>query len=661
MTSLLKKIWWILLLLLLLVLFLYFRGCMRRPRETGTLKIEQVGYSIWPDGSVAVGIPLVDSGAHPVNAVSVAKVTLGGGTLVLPAALPADLGEILAGKRAVLQTRFSGVAVPGSQTLEVSGTYAEGGTTHAFTASAVLSLTAPHSGTNPTVSTSVPKHVTSGVPTAPSHVPQQLDENDESGPPIPVGPTIHPFPVAPTQTGPKKAGPPGTPGQSATIVTDTGTNQPTGWPPDPSTAAASAAGVVLDPNNTYMLFSVNGGTSFTQEDPTTIFPQSDGGLCCDQVVVYDGNTDLFFWIMQYSSDSAGQNRLRVAYQHPASLKTNFKLWTYFDLTIATFNGSVALDYPDISVTNNFLYASVDGSDSAGKNTGLLVARMPLSDITGSGSSIGVSYISTNQLTDLDNAWGGRLTQQSTDGMYWAGHVDTSHLEVYHWPDSSGDVTSNVTSNNTWCNSDYTSLAPDNQQWIDFTRAAGSGRVIAGARQASVNDKTGTVWLGWGAARDDSSCKSGRPQPYVDIAQIDPNSLNVVGEYDIWNTPYAFAYPSLGASPNGDMAVTVSFGGPTDYGSSSVGYLGDYVVYYVDESTVTLTFQLTKNGVPEVNSQGQPVLGTRYGDMFAVRPSGVRNADFSSELYAYKYVNPATPSCSSAAGCTFYTHYVQFSR
>ena len=104
-----------------------------------------------------------------------------------------------------------------------------------------------------------------------------------------------------------------------------------------------------------------------------------------------------------------------------------------------------------------------------------------------------------------------------------------------------------------------------------------------------------------------------------------------------------------------MAVTVSFGGPSDYGSSSVGYLGDYVVYYVDESTVTLTFQVG------TNSQGQPVLGTRYGDMFAVRPSGARNADFSSELYAYKYVNPSTPSCSSAAGCTFYTHYVQFSR
>lgn len=655
MANFLKKIWWILLLILLLLLFLYFRGCAGKPKQTGALTIGPIGYSIWPDGSVAVAIPLVDSGAHPADAVSVAKVTLGGGSLILPVALPANLGEILAGKRAVLQTRFSGVAVPASQTLQVSGTYAEGGATHPFTATAVLKLAAPHSGTNSTATTSVPKHVTTGVPTAPSPVPKQLDENDEQGPPVPIGPTIHPIPVAPNQTGPKKAGPPGTPGQSATIITDTGTNQNTGWPPDPSTAAASGAGVVLDPNNTYMLFSVDGGTSFTQKDPTTIFPQSDGGLCCDQVVVYDGNTDLFFWIMQYSPTAAGQNRLRIAYQHPASLKTNFGLWTYFDLTIATFNGSVSLDYPDISVTSNFLYASVDGSDSSGNNVGLLVARMPLSDITGSGSSIGISYISTNQLTDLDNAWGGRLTQQSTDGMYWAGHVDTSHLEVYHWPDSSGDVTSNVTSNNTWCNSDYTSLAPDNQQWIDFTRAAGSGRVIAGARQAAVNEKPGNVWLGWGAAKDDSSCKSGRPQPYVDIAQIDPSSLNAVGEYDIWNTPYAFAYPSLGAAPNGDMAVTVSFGGPSDYGSSSVGYLGDYVVYYVDESTVTLTFQTG------TDSKGNPILGTRYGDMFAVRPSGVRNTSFSSELYAYKYVNPATPSCSSAAGCTFYTHYVQFRR
>ncbi len=665
MIDFLKKYGWILLLLvLLLLLLLFFRGCFSKPKDTGEIKLGPIGYSIWPDGSVAVAIPLINSGATSDSAVNVAKVTLGSGTLLLPTTLPAALGEINADKRSVLQTRFSGVSVGGSRTLTVSGVYVEAGVTHDFSASTVLNLTAPHSGTvASTTGPGLPKQVTSGVPTPPAAPAKEFEGNNENGPVTPIGPTQHPFTVAPTQTGPQQAPPTGQHGSSVTIITDNGGNQPANLePPDPSTAVATTAGVVMDPANTYMLFSTQSGANFTQYDPTTIFPQTDGGLCCDQVVLYDANTDLFFWMMQYRSNSSGQNILRIAYQHPANLISNFNGWTYFDLSIATFNGQVALDYPDISVTNSYLYASVDGTDKNGNNLGLIVARMPLSDITGSGSSIGIGYFSPNEDTDQKYAWGSRLTQQTSDGMYWAGHTDTSHLEVFHWPDSSGDVTSNVTSINTFCNTNYTSLAPDNNQWIDATRAAGSGKVIAATRQLGNNDQNhGKVWFGWGAAATDPSC-NGRPQPYVDIAQVDDTNLNSVGEYDIWNTPYAFAYPSLGTAPNGDIGVAVSFGGSTNYASATIGYLGDYVVYYVDASTATLNFQLfNSNGTPALNSQGQPTFGTRYGDMFAVRPSGTRNVDFSSELYAYQYVNPATPSCSSSAGCTYRLDYVQFSR
>ena len=165
------------------------------------------------------------------------------------------------------------------------------------------------------------------------------------------------------------------------------------------------------------------------------------------------------------------------------------------------------------------------------------------------------------------------------------------------------------------------------------------------RNPGTNGGHGQVWLGWGAARDHSKCKESRPQPYVDIAQIDDTSLDSVGEYDIWNTPYAFGYPSLGTSPSGEIGVAVSFGGPSNYAGSTVGYLGDYVVYYTDEGNVT-----------EGSSSG-----TRYGDMFAVRQSGTRGVDFSSEGYVYEYADPTKKSCSTAPGCTYKTHYIQFGR
>ena len=108
------------------------------------------------------------------------------------------------------------------------------------------------------------------------------------------------------------------------------------------------------------------------------------------------------------------------------------------------------------MTNQFLYMSVDGNDKNGKNGGLIVARMPLSDITGTSGNIGVGYLSPNETTDQGRAYASRLTQQSSDGMYWGGHINQSHLEVFHWPDSSGQVTTKNAGTNTYCSSDYTS-------------------------------------------------------------------------------------------------------------------------------------------------------------------------------------------------------------
>jgi hypothetical protein len=257
---------------------------------------------------------------------------------------------------------------------------------------------------------------------------------------------------------------------------------------------------------------------------------------------------------------------------------------------------------------------------------------------------------------MGNASASRLTQNSSDAMYWGGHSDTSHLEVFHWADNSNSLDTHVTPINLDCNADFTSLAPDGQQWLSLY-PAGMGAIIAATRKPGVNGANGEVWLGWDAARDDANCTQGRPQPYVKIVRIDDTTLDSVGEYHIWNTPYAFAYPSLGTAPNGDIGVSVAFGGPNDYGSTSVGYLGDYVVYYVEASDITPT---APTGT--LDSQGNPVLYTRFGDMFAVRNSGPGNTYFSSLGYAYKFVDATkSKNCSVAGSCAYRMHYEQWSR
>jgi hypothetical protein len=461
---------------------------------------------------------------------------------------------------------------------------------------------------------------------------------------------------------------------SVTFVRDTVTGQPTGFPPDASTAAASIDGVVLSTANTYLLFSKDDGQTFKQIDPTTIFPQSDAGLCCDQVLLFNRRINLFFWLLQYTGTAApagspagtpgGPNRLRVAFASPAALKSNVNAWQYFDLTQGTFKSAGSLDYPDLAFTDTFLYASVDGCSSTVPCTqaGLIVARMPLSDITGTTGNIGVSYIGPNETAEQLKAYAGRLTQGSSDAMYWAGHIDTSSLEIFHWPDNSNASDLHTATINSYCNSDFTTLAPDGQQWLDNLRSAGTGAIIALTRKPSKNGN-GEVWIGWTAARDDAGCTQGRPQPYVKIVRIDDKTLDSVGEYHIWNTPYAFAYPSLGTAPNGDIGVSVAFGGPSDYGSTTVGYLGDFVVYYVEKSDVTLTFALNNaDGTPKVDGNGNPVLGTRFGDMFAVRNSGTDNTFLSSLGYSFRFVDPTqSTNCGVPPGCTYRTHYEQWRR
>jgi hypothetical protein len=275
--------------------------------------------------------------------------------------------------------------------------------------------------------------------------------------------------------------------------------------------------------------------------------------------------------------------------------------------------------------------------------------------------------------DQNTATGARLTQNSSDAMYWGGHVDTSHIKVFRWADNSNSVDPRHDAQvNTWCQTDYTTLAPDGQQWLDNSRTSASSIIgatrkpFSGLVQPRQPTPNGEVWLAWGSGRDTagaSPCTQGRLQPYVKIVRIDDQTLDSVGEYHIWNTPYAFAYPALATDPSGNIGVSVAFGGPSNYASTTVGYLGDFVVYYVEASDVTLTFPKTNSsGQVIYNGNGTPVLATRYGDFFTVRNSGPSNADFSSQGYAVKLVDSTkSTNCSTAPGCTFRPHYEQWGR
>lgn len=677
-----KKLHWLILLLLIILLLIGLYRCDGDSDSGGVrLGLGPIGYSVWSDGSLAVAIPITNSGNRSAADVHVLEVTLGSGNRVIPASLPITLGEIIPTRRAVLNARFASLAVPGKHLLTVSGTYVLDGKLQLFAVSTKIPVERSGNPPAPPTKVNIPKQKTTGVSTPPLLIEQENDDNP-AGPPIPDGPVLKLFTVAPTGTGVATAS---GGGSSVTFVRDTGTGQTGNYPPDPTVATASASGVVFASGNTYVLFSKDDGKTFTRVDPTTVgFPNSDGGICCDQVILYNSRVNLFFWLIQYKSSAPnppnpalpGPNRLRIAWATPESMKTNINAWTFFDLASATFNlGQQALDFPDLAFTNTFLYVSVDQQNTPSNVNGLIVARIPLSDITGNGGNVGIAYYSLAQSSDMSRAIGARLTQNSADAMYWGGHVDSSHIRVFRWPDGNGSMdTPHDTVVNTWCQTDYTTLAPDKQQWLDSSRTSASSIIGAtrkpfrGLIPLGDTPPNGEVWLAWGAGRDvggATPCTQGRPQPYVKIARVDDQTLDTVGEYHIWNTPYAFAYPALATDPNGDIGVSVAFGGSGNYASTTVGYLNDFVVYYVEPSDVTLTFTQNDNSTPPkviTDSAGNPVLFTRYGDYFSVRNSGVDGTYFSSQGYAVKLIDSSkSTNCTTGPGCNFRPHYEQWGR
>jgi hypothetical protein len=324
----------------------------------------------------------------------------------------------------------------------------------------------------------------------------------------------------------------------------------------------------------------------------------------------------------------------------------------------------------------YIYVSVDGTDSTGKKSGLIVTRLSLADLAAPSSSIGFSYIGPNETGDQDNAHGSHLTQDSGNDMYWAGATDTSHIEIFHWPAASSAVSTNVAAVNSWCNSaaDYANLPPDGMQWPDTGHLGGAGNIVATTYVPTKGSAHGQVWFGWGAGADGADCsQGGRPLPFVKIVQVDDTSLQSVGEYHIWNSAYAFSYPALATDPSGNVGVSVAFAGPSNFPSSTVGYIGDFTVYYVEASDVSLKFYIVSktgnftfinpnDGSLNTDSSGNPIVYTRYGDYFDVRNSGSDGSLFSNQGYAVK-LNDSTKSttCLSTSGCTYHPHYEQWGR
>jgi hypothetical protein len=601
-----------------------------------------------------VAVPLKNVGSAAATNVVVRQVIMGPGLRQIPATLPLSLGDIPAGEDVILNLGFSNVPPNGRPPVIVEGSFTYNGRTQSFQANVVAPPPSPNAGEKDGARADIAPETTNGgdsFPPAPPHTAE--DANDEEHDfPVPQGRLIGDLmppndsvelPDTRTPSGPRlRAFAINDPVSFFRLGTQAVQNNPGSFFPwDPSGASAdyhitdaALNKVVFLTGNTYALLSTNGGTSFTKLDPTTFFNTNfDGGLCCDQVVQYIPQINRFVWLMQFwpvqLSDSngkplfdgngkaiKGKNRIRIATASPSQVASSGgKLWTYWDLTsYGTFNaGNAWMDYPDMSYTNDYLHVSIDMQGS-----GLFVIRAPLSEIQ-AGTTLHLRY------TDPANgsvAFGSHLTQDSTDAAYWFGQVSTSSLRIFEWPDNSNSYSWRTLNVNSWNNSSYQTLAPNNVDWLSF------GFARAQVRGATVEypslGYSRIVKIAWSAARG-----GGFPQPYVRLLDVLKTTLpgsspvwSVANDKAIWNANFAFQHPYMSTNSNHEVGINLAYGGPNDYPTPLVGFVGDKIMHFANKSTTAIG---------------------RWGDYSAIRKHPNNPALFSTSDYFLQKGTAETPA------------------
>ena len=614
------------------------------------------GIDLQDPATLLIAASLNNTGSRNAYKVKVTSIALITALTTKPSTFPLKLGEIDAGGGVVLQTAFKSFTQfnPGQHLLLlVHGEFDQSNHSDRFwwepedfdfpenfaffddrdftvLEKVVLPPASPGSA-NVQTGNAGSNTVTGGT-FPPVLIPKDFDQANEPGPPVPTSTDIF---APPANGGSMVKQDPGDPAVDF-IANDPLNLVSGGFTGQASTTAepsggANGGGVIFATANWTAAYSNNGGSSFTQLNPTTIFPNDTVGYCCDQIVQYVPSIDRFVWLLQ-------GNGYRLASASPSAVTASGGTsWTYWNLTPAFFgftgeNGS--LDYPDMSVGTNYLYLSFDHTTKGAQ--GLMVARISLSQIQ-AGGTVTVEW--TNP-TDSGLAYLSHLTQDTENEVFWAGHKGNDQLRVWSWAEGSGSYFWRDVGISGWDNNTISSLTPDGQNWLAVS-PSGCCKAILGATRAPGPSSTSTelfsdgLWFAWTAGTD-----SNFQQPHVEMVTLDRgNNFAKVQQVQIWNNDYAFGQPALATNAcTGEVGFSMEYGGNSKYYENHVvGFWGDFIAYITTNSNV----------------------GTnRFGDYVTIRQDFTPDLD-GGYFDAFGYGLNTPPAGST--GTQTDIHYVLFGR
>jgi len=315
-------------------------------------------------------------------------------------------------------------------------------------------------------------------------------------------------------------------------------------------SVANNGDVVFYTGNWYAAVSSDGGTTYQYVDPYNSFPNPAGmEFCCDQVALYLSQIDTFVWLMQYTERPGGGNLQRLAFAKTADATQG--AWRLYDIAPDSLGlPNAFLDFPDLAVGSNFLYATTNVF-TGNAWTATAIVRIPLAEIL-------ADSISAEHALSRDN-FSFRVAQNCIDRAFWASHQDTSTLRVFSWDETSAQPNFEDIAVASWDNSDYNSLTPSNVNWLGRADPRLTGATRAGQE----------LWFAWGAGRGGANQ---RPHPYVQIARVRAADLTLIENINIWDPTTAICYAALGSNAINEVATSYMMGGGNIEPSHVVGFL-----------------------------------------------------------------------------------------
>lgn len=413
-------------------------------------------------------------------------------------------------------------------------------------------------------------------------------------------------------------------------------------------SVATRGDVVLITANWSAFLSTDGGKSFSITDPYSRFgsPAIGKGFCCDQVAIYDPHFDMAIWLLQGVQNTSG-NTVRLLISTGDNMRQD--KWIAYDIDQKLLGQGtweqVWFDFPDLVASNEHLYLTmnlfpVDGrpKDTLPGFPNSIVARIPLADLA-------AARATHLDLVTLDDSFAPRVARGITNTAYWATHgADTSKLRVFSWPENSLEVHYGATTVEAWRDPGQAETSAISTVGIDkahqrpwLTRL--DGRITA-AWQTN-----GRVGFAWSASQDPKNISNGYKQPHVRVAIVDPAHLEArPNQPHIWSDDVAFAYPSAAALPNGEIGISVAYGGGKRYPSTAIGVLiGDQTL---PNATWDLITGLVGQNAPKCkHDDGSWTYCGYWGDYTSTVPfrSSPSNAFTSWATIGFAALNPVNRS------------------